>query len=85
MNKDSPTYTEKRESEVDMLECIHNNSVGVSKNQETRTGIRKLGNRETGEPIQVSIAKKPKTGDPGSGPDFWHQIKTGKPESGAYI
>jgi hypothetical protein len=40
---------------------------------------RKLGNRETGEPILVSVGKKPKTRNPSSGPCFWH------PVPGAYI
>jgi hypothetical protein len=32
----------------------------------------------------VLVAKK-KIGNPGSGPDFWHIVKTEKPEPGAYI
>ena len=33
----------------------------------------------------VLVAKKSKTGDPGSSPSFWHLVKTGKPEPGASV
>jgi hypothetical protein len=55
--------------------------VGVSK----KTGNRNWKTGKPGSLVLVPVAKKSKTGDPGSGPGFWHLVKTGKPEPGAYI
>jgi hypothetical protein len=58
---------------------------GVKNYWETGTETGKLGNWKIGDPILVPVAKKLKTGDLGSSPDFWHPVKTRKPEPGAYI
>jgi hypothetical protein len=55
----------------------------VTRKPEPKPGYWKIGNWETGDPVLV--AKKLKTGDLGSGSSFWHPVKTGKPEPGAYI
>jgi hypothetical protein len=47
--------------------------MGVKNYKEVGTGTGKLENH------------KPGNQGPSSGSGFWHQVKTGKPESGAYI
>jgi hypothetical protein len=47
---------------------------------------RKIGNPKPGSRFRFQLKKKKKKiEDPDSGPSFWHLIKTGKSEPGAYI